>query len=355
MYYKSARNLEHCEKRLNRGFHAVRTDGSAHDKHRLSTSPKLYTRLSALQSVNVQATRRYKGKDMIRLMRYVHYEILNFRTCKEGNDATIANPSSSLIAGLDRLSGRVARASGGHAIILLGLNTLLFASRESEAESVDPSSTTAASSSVKSQSANMHVTDISTSDWDQIVIEEHTTNKHMWHLYEMDRYEHFGAPQPNCYSTADQQVEITNSWNRSSLNITEQQERRGAAQATAALNADNSHDGTSGEVSTEYFTSPPLSSSQTTRNLGTARILVLLPTTVSRNFDPRTIPAVRSDTSMTNLAMQDAMELVTFKLGQRTASTLAMRQEPAALESKQQRQSYGVRTVQVFGAATTTT
>ncbi|KAF1772134.1 hypothetical protein GQ600_16598 [Phytophthora cactorum] len=285
------------------------------------------------------------------------YEILNFRTCKEGNDATIANPSSSLIAGLDRLSGRVARASGGHAIIFkpMGLNTLLFASRESEAESVDPQlDYSSRSSSVKSQSANMHVTDISTSDWDQIVIEEHTTNKHMRPL------SFPGAPQPNCYSTADQQVEVTNSWNRSSLNITEQQERRGAAQATAALNADNSHDGTSGEVSTEYFTSPPLSSfSVLLKDDGEFRD--------SQDFGSSSndcIPQFRSendtgstglDTSMTNLAMQDAMELVTFKLGQRTASTLAMRQEPAALESKQQRQSYGVRTVQVFGAATTTT
>ncbi|KAG3045975.1 hypothetical protein PC121_g20960 [Phytophthora cactorum] len=77
---------------------------------------------------------------VIRIQESLPYEILNFRTCKEGNDATIANPSSSLIAGLDRLSGRVARASGGHAIIFkpMGLNTLLFASRESEAESVDP-------------------------------------------------------------------------------------------------------------------------------------------------------------------------------------------------------------------------
>ncbi|KAG3076442.1 hypothetical protein PC128_g23307 [Phytophthora cactorum] len=204
----------------------------------------------------------------------------------------------------------------------MGLNTLLFASRESEAESVDPQlDYSSRSSSVKSQSANMHVTDISTSDWDQIVIEEHTTNKHMWHL------------------TADQQVEITNSWNRSSLNITEQQERRGAAQATAALNADNSHDGTSGEVSTEYFTSPPLSSfSVLLKDDGEFRD--------SQDFGSSSndcIPQFRSendtgstglDTSMTNLAMQDAMELVTFKLGQRTASTLAMRQEPAALESK---------------------
>ncbi|KAG6944792.1 hypothetical protein JG687_00017653, partial [Phytophthora cactorum] len=128
-------------------------------------------------------------------------------------------------------------------------------------------------------------------------------------------------------------------WNRSSLNITEQQERRGAAQATAALNADNSHDGTSGEVSTEYFTSPPLSSfSVLLKDDGEFRD--------SQDFGSSSndcIPQFRSendtgstglDTSMTNLAMQDAMELVTFKLGQRTASTLAMRQEPAALESK---------------------
>ncbi|KAF1772136.1 hypothetical protein GQ600_7770 [Phytophthora cactorum] len=157
----------------------------------------------------------------------------------------------------------------------------------------------------------------------------------------MDRYEQkfSRSTSTKLYSTADQQVEVTNSWNRSSLNITEQQERRGAAQATAALMLITHMM----ELQVKFPQSTLLRhhspASQTTANLED-----------SQDFGSSSndcIPQFRSendtgstglDTSMTNLAMQDAMELVTFKLGQRTASTLAMRQEPAALESKQQRQ-----------------
>ncbi|ETO84490.1 hypothetical protein F444_01610 [Phytophthora nicotianae P1976] len=150
-----------------------------------------------------------------------------------------------------------------------------------------------------------------------------------------------GATQSNGYSTADQQVDA--GWGS---NFTyEQQEQRNSSQPTETFtcNSDNPATGTSSEASTEYLTSPPLSSfSVLLKDNGEFRD--------SQDFGSRNgdIPQFQSgndiyttglDTPMTNLAMQDAMELVSFKLGQRTTPTLAIGHESAAVETAQAKHS----------------
>ncbi|KAG7383915.1 hypothetical protein PHYPSEUDO_003208 [Phytophthora pseudosyringae] len=129
----------------------------------------------------------------------------------------------------------------------------------------------------------------------------------------------------NTYDTRD----------RCSLDITVgQQEQRNCEQTTEP---ENSADGTRSGVTGEYLTSPPLSSFSVLLKDGEEagedlEFGSLRKGTVLQSRSESDVRSAGLEPAMTNLAMQDAMELVSFKLGQRNVSYMpTMPSESAAM------------------------
>ncbi|KAL3667649.1 hypothetical protein V7S43_007203 [Phytophthora oleae] len=146
-------------------------------------------------------------------------------------------------------------------------------------------------------------------------------------------YRRFTAEQQeNSANDINLRKNFIDNWGISTSGFTGQQEQQYNEQIPASFPDQNLQHGTSGQGS-EPVTSPPLSSFSVLLKDGEEYRHSLDFASLRNDYEENDLSRGELDTAMTSLAMQDAVELVSFKLGQRKAATvLATPPEPETVE-----------------------